>query len=48
MIMTRTQMEVALVRPGQLGFDTDDGKIDYNDIRIKLLKVLVLQKFKGQ
>ena len=47
LVMTRTQLEISLVRPGQLGDDTEDGKIDFNDMRIKLMKVILIQKLKG-
>ena len=47
MIMSKSQFELSLVRPGNLTTDGQDSSIRYDEDRIKLLKVVMVEKIKG-
>lgn len=47
LVLSKTKLELAVVRPGSLSDDGIDESIRYDEDRLKLLKVLVTDKAKG-
>ena len=47
LVLSKTKLELAVVRPGSLSEDGIDESIRYDEDRLKLLKVLVIDKAKG-
>ena len=48
MVLSKTKVEVAIVRPGSLSEDGIDESIRFDEDRLKLLKVLITEKVKGE
>ena len=48
MLLTKTKIEFAAVRPGSLTPDGMDSSLRYDEDRLKLLDVVLLQKVKGK
>ena len=46
--MSKSQFELSLVRPGNLSIDGQDSSVRYDEDRIKLLKVVLVEKVKGK
>ena len=47
LVLSKTKLELAAVRPGALSDDGIDESIRYDEDRLKLLRVLVSEKAKG-
>ena len=47
MVLSKTKLEVAVVRPGSLADDGNDHSIRFDEDRLKLIRVLVTEKMKG-
>lgn len=47
LILSKIKMELALVRPGAISDDGVDASIKHDEDRIKLLRVLAIEKMKG-
>lgn len=47
MIMTKTRVELSLIRPGILSDDGKDGTIKCDEDKLKLLDVVAVVKIKG-
>ena len=48
LVLSKTKVEIAAVRPGSLSDDGLDDSLKYDEDRVKLLKVLVAEKVKGK
>ena len=48
LVLSKTKLEIAIIRPGSLSDDGIGDSIKRDEDRIKLLKVLVSEKIKGQ
>ena len=48
MVLTKTRVEFSAVRPGSLTPDGADSSLRYDEDRLKLLDVVVMQKAKGK
>ena len=47
LVLSKTKLEVAVVRPGSLADDGNDHSIRFDEDRLKLIRVLVTEKMKG-
>ena len=47
LVLSKTKLELAIIRPGSLSESGIDESIRYDEDRLKLLKVLVTEKAKG-